>query len=174
MSCYKPFTLERHDFFYRQTSRIGQLAIENKNSKTENQQLLNIMVRQNTSIQDIMLSQDTLTSQVAQIQHIETGTLHCGGSTHWTGRISRAAGPNHRYTDVTHKFSSPYTRPPHLQYAVVDLYFYEERPGDRKYTIYWVYQTSLTELGFTLRCEIEDLTTFYSGQITIRWSTFPK
>ena len=123
--------------------------------------------------QDLKNQVKSIQTQVSEVQHIESGTLQCGRSSDWTG-IKNFTNPHHRYTDVSHTFSTSYSHPPHLQYSVTDLYFYEERGGDRKYTIYWVDQVSLTGQGFTLRCEIEDLTSFYAGTITIRWSSFPQ
>ena len=151
---------------FRQVSHITDLYAENEILKNK----LNDQI---TSIQTLQQTQASMTSQLTNGQHIESGTLHCGGSKHWTGRIDRGAHVGHRYNDVTHKFSTPYTRPPHLQYGVVNLYFWESRKGDKKYVIYWVDEVSLTAEGFTLRCRIEDLATFY-GRLTIRWTVFPK
>ena len=147
-----------------QVEHIHDLHIENENMKTENQNV-------KTENQALKTQMNTIQTQVAEVQHIESGILQCGRSDSWTGR--KAYSPPHRYTDVSHTFTSPYSKPPQLQYSVTDLYFSESRSGDRKYTIYWVDQVSVTGQGFTLRCEIEDLTTFYAG-ITIRWSSFPQ
>ena len=87
-----------------------------------------------------------LQSGLVEAQHIESGSLECGDSSKgWTNTTSTPSRLGYTYHDVSHTFARAYSAaPPHLQYGVVDVYYYDVHTA-MSYVIYYVDVVSVTQ-----------------------------
>jgi len=108
-------------------------TLENQKETTQNEldQLSNDM----TTTQSLLAS-------CCEPQHIETGNVHCGDSTHWK---NDAQGDWSNTVD--HVFSRPYRQPPIMELGVVEL-----DHDSNANTRFYVEVKKVDEKGFTVKC----------------------
>ena len=130
---------------------------------------------QNTTISDLLskiTAQDsdiaTLQSLGAELGHVETGLLRCGGSDSWSHRSSRPGyhGCYGKQKQMTATFKQNYSKPPVVFLSTSYLYIY----GDRSHNL-GTQLLSVSKASFSMRCGTHPSDDV--ADLEVRWIAVP-
>jgi len=128
------------------------------------------LVRQ---IHKMQLKSDADDAKMAQMSHIENGTLEFHNPARWSNTNTYTetgegwTGPM-RYQDQTVKFDQPYVRPPVVTWDQNFIYVYHQ------HLLYSVRLVKVDKYGFTIRVgKFRDSTNYDFQRLDLNWKSFP-
>jgi len=133
--------------------RNQQNMIQNQQSTINNQQ---------STIQSLTSSVTSLQTSVQELQHIETGTIQCGDSKHWS-----SIGGGWFQSPQSATFTSTYSRAP-----VVTLSVIEVDKGTHDAFWYYVELQNVSAGGFNFRCKSKNYPTYHVWHFSVTWTSF--